>query len=194
RIRTFRGLLMIFFHDKLSSPCLGTLLRRSHWYRSEPLFFPEEQDEDEEEEEEEESIANAMAEPPHCPSSPTPSQATVTSMPVSSVATKTPEYKFLSFNYSLQFGHLKGQIGEFAHAGLLLLMNVGMSPGEPVHCLTGEETSSEATADSITDAALALAEYILNGDFSEVLGTGLGTVHSMLPSKLEFRPPTNSPD
>ncbi|KAJ3936854.1 MAG: Retinoic acid induced 16-like protein-domain-containing protein [Lentinula lateritia] len=180
RIRTFRELLMIFFHDK-------------HWYRSEPLFsLEEEEEEEEEEDEEEESIANAVAEPPHRPSSPTPSQATVTSMPVYSVTTKKPEYEFLLFNYLLRFGHREGQIGEFARAGLLLLMDVAMSPGEPVHRLTGEETSSEATVDPITDAALALAEYILDGDFSEVLGAGLGAVYSMLPSKLEFRPPTNA--
>ncbi|KAJ4000800.1 Retinoic acid induced 16-like protein-domain-containing protein [Lentinula boryana] len=177
RIRTFRELLMIFFHDK-------------HWYRSEPLFSLEEQDE--EEDEEEESTASSVAEPSQRSSSPTPSQATVTSAPVSSVTTKKPEYEFLLFNYLLRFVHREGQIGEFARAGLLLLMDVAMSPGEPVHLLTGEKTSSETTADPITDAALALAEYILDGDFSEVLGAGLGAVYSMLPSKLEFRPPTNA--
>ncbi|KAJ3759862.1 Retinoic acid induced 16-like protein-domain-containing protein [Lentinula raphanica] len=176
RIRTFRELLMIFFHDK-------------HWYRSEPLFSLEEQEEEEEGEEEEES---AVAEPPLRLPSPTPSQTTVTSAPVSSTATKKPEYEFLLFNYLLRFVHREGQIGEFARAGLLLLMDVAMSPGDTVHRLTGEETSSETTADPITDAALALAEYILDGDFSEVLGAGLGAVYSMLPSKLEFRPPTNA--
>ncbi|KAJ4487972.1 Retinoic acid induced 16-like protein-domain-containing protein [Lentinula aciculospora] len=178
RIRTFRELLMIFFHDK-------------HWYRSEPLFSLEEQDEDQEDEEEEHSVS-AVAEPTQRSSSPTPSQTTVTSVPVSSMSTKKPEYEFLLFNYLLRFVHREGQIGEFARAGLLLLMDVAMSPGEPVHRLTGEETPSETAADPITDAALALAEYILDGDFSEVLGAGLGAVYSMLPSKLEFRPPTSA--
>ncbi|KAH7877666.1 Retinoic acid induced 16-like protein-domain-containing protein [Lentinula edodes] len=168
-----------------------------HTHNSEVLFnaflepaYPDRReynDEDEEEEDEEESIANAVAKPPHRPSSPTPSQTTVTSMPVSSVATKKPEYEFLLFYHLLRFGHREGQIGEFARAGLLLLMDVAMSPGEPVHRLTGEQTSSEATADPITDATLALAEYILDGDFSEVLGAGLGAVYSMLPPGLRPR-------
>ncbi|KAF9069645.1 Retinoic acid induced 16-like protein-domain-containing protein [Rhodocollybia butyracea] len=178
RIRTFRELLMIFFHDK-------------HWYRSEPLFSLEEQDEEDEDEDEDEEATDTPSESANRPSSPTPSHTTLTSAPVSSV-TKKPEYEFLLFNYLLRFVHREGQIGEFARAGLLLLMDVAMSPGEPVHRLTGEETSSDATADPITDAALALAEYILDGDFSEVLGAGLGAVYSMLPSKLEFRPPTNA--
>ncbi|KAJ8078764.1 hypothetical protein PM082_013047 [Marasmius tenuissimus] len=65
-----------------------------------------------------------------------------------------------------------------------------MSPDEPIHRLTGEET--RATDDPITEAALALAEYILDGDFSEVLAAGLGAVYSLLPSKIEFRPPENT--
>ncbi|KAF5391407.1 hypothetical protein D9757_001905 [Collybiopsis confluens] len=174
RIRTFRELLMIFFHDK-------------HWYHSEPLFSLEEEDEDEEDEEHK----GVAADTTNRSSSPTPSQATVTSAPMSS-AIKKPEYEFLLFNYLLRFVHREGQIGEFARAGLLLLLDVAMSPEEPVHRITGEVNSSETAVDPITDAALALAEYILDGDFSEVLGAGLGAVYSMLPSKLEFRPPTNA--
>ncbi|KAF8921317.1 Retinoic acid induced 16-like protein-domain-containing protein [Mucidula mucida] len=159
RIRNYRELLMIFFHDK-------------HWYRSEPLFAVEEEDEstlnDDDEEEEQEYLAKHARGAP----SPSPSQATVTSAPTSS-ATKKPEYEFLLFNYLLRFVHREGQIGDFARAGLLFLMDA-------------------TTADPITDAALALAEYILDGDFSEVLGAGLGAVYSLLPSKLSFPPPTSN--
>ncbi|KAJ7774639.1 Retinoic acid induced 16-like protein-domain-containing protein [Mycena maculata] len=173
RIRTYRELLMIFFHDK-------------HWYRSEPLFSVEEEEEEEEDEEPSKPEVAESATVNRAPS-PTPSQATVTSAPASSVTKKT-EYEFLLFNYLLRFVHREGQIGDFARAGLLFLMDVAMSPGEPVHRL-GDTASDPAPSDPITDAALALAEYILDGDFSEVLGAGLGAVYSLLPSKLEFRPP-----
>ncbi|KAJ6496665.1 Retinoic acid induced 16-like protein-domain-containing protein [Mycena vitilis] len=175
RIRTYRELLMIFFHDK-------------HWYRSEPLFAVEE--EEEEDEEERETVADSTRAP-----SPTPSQVTVTSAPASSLTKKT-EYEFLLFNYLLRFVHREGQIGDFARAGLLFLMDVAMSPGEPIHRLadTASVSSEPAPSDPITDAALALAEYILDGDFSEVLGAGLGAVYSLLPSKLQFRPPATSGD
>ncbi|KAK7014873.1 Retinoic acid induced 16-like protein-domain-containing protein [Favolaschia claudopus] len=180
RIRTYRELLMIFFHDK-------------HWYRSEPLFAVEEEEE-EEESDEGEPEPDPVARAP----SPSPSQVTVTSAPASSLTKKT-EYEFLLFNYLLRFVHREGQIGDFARAGLLFLMDVAMSPGEPIHRLadttdTSSASSDLAPQDPITDAALALAEYILDGDFSEVLGAGLGAVYSLLPSKLEFRPPTPSSD
>lgn len=188
---------MIFFHDK-------------HWYRSEPLFAVEEEDEEEEEEEEEEEVPEAEAEKDesegdskstdekqqpadakgHRPSSRASSQGTVTSAPASSLTKKT-EYEFLLFNYLLRFVHREGQIGDFARAGLLFLMDVAMSPSEPVHRLTGEDSSSTtevASSDPVGDAALSLAEYIVDGDFSEVLGAGLGAVYSQLPSKLEIRP------
>ena len=173
---------MIFFHDK-------------HWYHSEPLFSVEEEDEDEDEDENENEAAQDKNEIERTPS-PTPSQATITSIPLSSHIHKT-EYEFLLFNYLLRFVHREGQIGDFARAGLLFLMDVAMSPGKPIHRLTGDEqgsgpaSTSETTAgDPITDAALALAEYIVDGDFSDVLGAGLGAVYSLLPSKLEIKPPT----
>ncbi|KAF9264694.1 hypothetical protein L218DRAFT_899648 [Marasmius fiardii PR-910] len=162
RIRTYRELLMIFFHDK-------------HWYHSEPLFAVEEKDEDDEDDE----VSGTVRVP-----SPAPSHTTVTTK--TQVSAPKTEYEFLLFNYLLRFVHREGQIGEFARAGLLLLMDVAMSPDEPIHRLTGEET--RATDDPITEAALALAEYILDGDFSEVLAAGLGAVYSLLPSKIEFRP------
>ena len=161
RIRTYRELLMIFFHDK-------------HWYRSEPLFAVEEEDEDDEDEDEDEN--EGYPEKPDDSSrrvpSPAPSQATITS------AARKPEYEFLLFNYLLRFVHREGQIGDFARAGLLFLMDVAMSPG-----------SGQTAGDPVTDAALALAEYIVDGDFSDVLGAGLGAVYSLLPSKLEIRSP-----
>ncbi|KIY50908.1 hypothetical protein FISHEDRAFT_37958 [Fistulina hepatica ATCC 64428] len=181
RIRTYRELLMIFFHDK-------------HWYRSGPLFSVDEEDERDEDEEDEpmpqESASSQRS------ASPAPSQATIKSAPASSV-TKKPEYEFLLFNYLLRFVHREGQIGDFARAGVLFLMDVAMSPGDttvqpPVVTAGSSSSHSSNTAytDPAGDSALALAEYILDGDFSDVLGAGLVAVYSLLPTKLEFRQPT----
>lgn len=159
---------MIFFHDK-------------HWYRSEPLFAVEEEDEDEDDEDDEGYSAKPDDGSSRVPS-PAPSQATITS------AARKPEYEFLLFNYLLRFVHREGQIGDFARAGLLFLMDVAMSPGGPAH-RRGKAGSDQMVGDPISDAALALAEYIVDGDFSDVLGAGLGAVYSLLPSKLEVRSP-----
>ena len=185
RIRTFRELLIIFFHDK-------------HWYHSEPLFSGE----DEEDEDEEEIKTQEMGCSPAFDSiatddsgslTPTSSRGNVVSPPASSAARK-PEYEFLLFNYLLRFVHREGNIGDLARAGLLFLMDVAMSPGEQIHRIAGDETHNAsartAPTDPISDAALALAEYILDGDFSDVLGAGLSAVYSLLPRKLEFLPPS----
>ncbi|KAG6897792.1 hypothetical protein C0992_010868, partial [Termitomyces sp. T32_za158] len=171
RIRAYRDLLMIFFHDK-------------HWYHSEPLFSAEELDEEEDDqgEGEDEDIKRG--------SSPTPSQTTIRSAPASS--SKKTEYEFLLFNYLLRFVHREGQIGDLARAGLLFLMDVAMSPGGVLHPEACESSSENVTSDPVQDAALALAEYILDGDFSEVLGAGLGAVYSLLPTKLAFYTPSVS--
>jgi hypothetical protein len=168
---------MIFFHDK-------------HWYHSEPLFSIEEEDEEKDEEKElNEMERSPIADMPITSRSPspTPSQTTVTSAPASSLTAKKPEYEFLLFNYLLRFVHREGQIGDFARAGLLFLMDVAMSPGESTHQIAGGGLESDSS-DPISDAALALAEYIVDGDFSDVLSAGLCAVYSLLPAKLEFRP------
>ncbi|KAH8107083.1 Retinoic acid induced 16-like protein-domain-containing protein [Cristinia sonorae] len=199
RIRNYRELLMIFFHDK-------------QWYRPEPLFSVEEEDEDEDEdegdEEEESAIGgeeqDAVAAFRNGATSPTPSERTVKSGPsepppeslLSSTTTKKPEYEFLLFNYLLRFVHREGQIGDFARAGLLFLMDVAMSPVEappkPEDFNSSTSTTSSTDNDPNTDAALALAEYILDGDFSEVLAAGLAAVYSVLPTKLEISRPAKA--
>jgi hypothetical protein len=173
---------MIFFHDK-------------HWYRSEPLFSVEEEAEGDEDEAEEDDLdttlrGNRVAlnseQNTQLPAPPplTPPAYASEQLPEA----KKPEYEFLLFNYLLRFVHREGHIGEFARAGLLFLMDVAMSP-----CEADNHTEpSEVPSDPVNDAALALAEYILDGDFSEVLGAGLGAVYSLLPSKLGFFPQTSS--
>ncbi|KAI0030828.1 Retinoic acid induced 16-like protein-domain-containing protein [Vararia minispora EC-137] len=186
RIRTFRELLMIFFHDK-------------HWFHSEPLFAVEEEEEDDDDDDEEDEDSTPKPETPTRQQtarseSPVLSQTTTLSAAGSSLKRKS-EYEFLLFNYLLRFVHREGKIGEFARAGLLFLMDVAMSPNDPGHRMVPEDgitssASSETVAnDPITEAALSLAEYILDGDFSEVLAAGLGAVYSLLPSKLEIKSP-----
>ncbi|KAF8654171.1 hypothetical protein AX16_003700 [Volvariella volvacea WC 439] len=183
RIKTYRELLMIFFHDK-------------HWYRSEPLFAVEEEEEEEEEQDEDISDEPTETTPENEASarqpSPTPSQTTITPTPQSPPA-KKPEYEFLLFNYLLRFVHREGKIGDFARAGLLFLMDVAMSPQETGQRSEEASLSEQPPPDPVTDAALALAEYILDGDFSDVLGAGLGAVYSLLPSKLKFSLPKADP-
>ncbi|KAI9466197.1 Retinoic acid induced 16-like protein-domain-containing protein [Lactarius psammicola] len=172
RIRTFRELLMIFFHDK-------------HWFHSEPLFSVEEEDE------EDASDGTSRSEQGDIQSE-TVAVAATPDMPAYN---KKSEYEFLLFNYLLRFVHREGQIGDFARAGLLFLMDVAISPGDQEHRLSKDEPipsespSETAAADPIFDAALSLAEYVLDGDFSDVLGAGLGAVYSQLPSKLEVHAP-----
>jgi hypothetical protein len=178
RIRTFRELLMIFFHDK-------------HWYHSEPLFSVEEEDEDEEDGSYDSSDSN-HTETRERKFGTVDAAAT----PEVSAIPKKSEYEFLLFNYLLRFVHREGQIGDFARAGLLFLMDVAMSPSDQEHRLSKDDSvpsdvvsETITTADPIADAALSLAEYVLDGDFSDVLGAGLGAVYSQLPSKLEVHAP-----
>ena len=161
---------MIFFHDK-------------HWYHAEPLFSVTEEGEDELEEDEEETFATAPDLEASCQADSSLSPESVLG-PLSSE--KKPEYEFLLFNYLLRFVHREGHIGDFARAGLLFLIDVAISPGNLPQISVPEQTPEQLSSNPIDDAALALAEYILDGDFSEVLGAGLGAVYSLLPSKLAF--------
>lgn len=158
RIRNHRELLIIFFYDK-------------HWYQTHLQAIVEEEGLDDEDEDSGSNSLNRSV-------SPTPSQTTITSEQASSAKQKV-EYEFLLFNYLLRFLHREGRIGDFARAGLLFLMDVAMSAGD---------NSVDNASDPMTDAALALAEYVLDGDFSDVLSAGLGAVYSVLPSKLAVRP------
>ena len=151
---------MIFFHDK-------------HGYPSDTLFSVEEEEEEEEDDGSDDSSDTGPETIPGSEGSEKP---------------KKSEYEFLLFNYLLRFVHREGQIGDFARAGLLFLMDVALSPGDQVHRLSKDDPEVAAT-DPIADAALSLAEYILDGDFSDVLGAGLGAVYSQLPSKLQVHAP-----
>lgn len=175
---------MIFFHDK-------------HWYKSEPLFAVEEDDDDEEmrnEDEDEDATLKVINVENSPAAEPSPSYTTTSfGQPPIAESAKKPEYEFLLFNYLLRFVHREGEIGEFARAGLLFLLDVAMSPNETANQQATYDNST-GKDDPVNDAALALAEYILDGDFADVLGAGLGAVYSLLPSKLAFYPQPSSSD
>jgi hypothetical protein len=179
RIRTFRELLMIFFHDK-------------QWHHTDPPLSSVE----EEDREDDDDSSDDSSDTQHQSEAIAGSGGSVTVIPEVLARDKKPEYEFLLFNYLLRFVHREGQIGDFARAGLLFLMDVAMSPGDQEHRLSKDESapfesvSETAPVDAISDAALSLAEYVLDGDFSDVLGAGLGAVYSLLPSKLEVHPPS----
>ncbi|KAG8829204.1 hypothetical protein FRC17_006987 [Serendipita sp. 399] len=167
RIRTYRQLLLIFFHDK-------------NWFPPPPPTIEEEAEEEADSNEEE-------------PESPVESVSTITSAP----PPEKPEYEFLLFNYLLRYVHRENRIGDFARAGVLFLMDVAMSaPSGDSRQLdeTKDPVYTREPSDPIADAALALAEYILDGDFADVLGAGLVAVYSLLPSKLEIHKDTASDD
>ncbi|KAF8605269.1 hypothetical protein BDV93DRAFT_537374 [Ceratobasidium sp. AG-I] len=174
RIRTYQELLMIFFHDK-------------HWLQSQQVLHGSDDEGDEEEAAEEEAVEEAairtsrslLSSTPRAPS-PSSSTSTVTA----SAPQIKPEYEFLLFNYLLRFVHREGKIGDLARAGLLFLLDVAMSVSEQPKPADDPGTSR---VDSSSDAALALAEYVLDGDFSDVLGAGLAAVYSVLPYKLEIQ-------
>ncbi|CAE7107510.1 unnamed protein product [Rhizoctonia solani] len=172
RIRTYRELLMIFFHDK-------------HWFQSQNSYSIS--DEDEEEAAEEEAAEEAANRParsllsttPRAPS-PASSASTVNANPPQA----KPEYEFLLFNYLLRFVHREGKIGDLARAGLLFLLDVAMSISDQPN---SPSDNGAGRPDPASDAALALAEYVLDGDFSDVLGAGLAAVYSVLPYKLKVQ-------
>jgi hypothetical protein len=173
RIRTYRELLMIFFHDK-------------HWFQSQnsPTSPNEADDEEAAEEEAAEEASNRpsrslLSSTPRAPSPVSSASTVIANAPQAKV-----EYEFLLFNYLLRFVHREGKIGDLARAGLLFLLDVAMSISDEPDSANDPETSFP---DPASDAALALAEYVLDGDFPDVLGAGLSAVFSVLPYKLQIQ-------
>lgn len=84
----------------------------------------------------------------------------------------------------MRFVHRDGRIGDFARAGILFLFDIAFlsrddDPGDTLSSTPGPDGS-----DPLQDARDALAEYILDGDFADVMAAGLGATYSLLPSKL----------
>lgn len=207
RIRTYPELLLIFFQDK------NWALHHTPSTGSEDLPYSDEEEEEGEEQggavvleeaapttSEDESQEDALEDASDADSSATPTKQTVllaqafarsnAPSPSSSAPRSIrsapppipkPHYEFLIFTYLMRFIHREGDIGEYGRAGLLFLLDIAMSAQEI------RSQSKPISNDPLSDIAFALAEYILEGDFAEVLGAGLGAVYSLLPYKLELR-------
>ncbi|KDE05432.1 hypothetical protein MVLG_04227 [Microbotryum lychnidis-dioicae p1A1 Lamole] len=148
------------------------------------------------------------------PVSPTPSTSSlgsVTSPSLSQVSSSglrtTREHDFLLFAYLLRFGHREGQLGDQARLGLLHLVEVAIEPLATMHGDSGIRRSdtmgaptpemyasssskqplSTPISTSAIEARLAFAEFLLDSDFADVLGAGLGALYGLLPSKLIVR-------
>ncbi|GAA5846957.1 hypothetical protein JCM3766R1_004028 [Sporobolomyces carnicolor] len=112
------------------------------------------------------------------------------------------ERDFILFAYLLRFIHREGRVGELARQGILALCDVALgypdvySPSFPSPNLprsTSDATITPSVSSvplhnaSTREAVLAFAEYLLDSDFAEVLGAGLGALYGLLPSKLVVR-------
>ncbi|KAI9631978.1 Retinoic acid induced 16-like protein-domain-containing protein [Dioszegia hungarica] len=115
--------------------------------------------------------------------SPTPSAVTSHTHPPSrrahSVRSGEQRFEFLLFSYLLRFVHREGRTGDFARAGLLFLFDIAFLP-------LSDPTSAKGSQDALQDAQDALGEYILDGDFAEVMAAAIGAVYSLLPSKVRI--------
>ncbi|EIW73691.1 hypothetical protein TREMEDRAFT_42491 [Tremella mesenterica DSM 1558] len=155
RMRAYPPLLMIFFHDK------GWL--HPHPSIGSPIPLAA-------------TLARTM--------SPVPSHLTRGSDPSIRTGTKgSQNFEFLLFSYLLRFVHREGRTGDFARAGLLFLFDIAfLMPSEE----GGENLvmPDEKGSDPLQDARDALGEFILDGDFADVMAAGLGAIYSLLPSKL----------
>lgn len=118
--------------------------------------------------------------------SPTPTtHTTLSELPTKTSSRATHQFEFLLFSYLLRFVHREGRLGDFARAGLIFLFDIAfLTPGEE----GGENLSSgpgNNGPDPLQEARDALGEFILDGDFADVMAAALGAVYSLLPTKLQ---------
>lgn len=136
--------------------------------------------------------------------SPTPSQTSSHAGTVSSSDqhSRSRQAEFLLFSFLLRFVHKEGQTGDLARLGLLHLIQVAFSGSSssniPLNRPAGDRSrqdqsiielsassrSQASTPSKSHEATLLLAEWLLDSDFAEVLGAGLGALYGLLPSKV----------
>ncbi|KAM0756023.1 hypothetical protein T439DRAFT_376284 [Meredithblackwellia eburnea MCA 4105] len=127
---------------------------------------------------------------------------------------------FLLFDVLLRFVHREGRVGDLARTAILHLVDVACrppflnngpssahtSPRLPsTSTMTRSDTSStvkplsshlsptSSDHNNNREGIMALAEYLVDSDFADVLGAGLGALYGLLPGKLLVRPPGSSP-
>ncbi|PWN54377.1 hypothetical protein IE53DRAFT_189903 [Violaceomyces palustris] len=111
--------------------------------------------------------------------------------------TEASHHDFPLFNYLLRFLHREGRTGELARAGLLFIVAIASSSPAPRRFDSDRLPASDKDGTELSHAdpeiSLALAHFILNSDFSDVLAAGLGAVYGLLPGKLRISPPKMTP-
>ncbi|WVQ73157.1 hypothetical protein IAR50_002721 [Cryptococcus sp. DSM 104548] len=112
-----------------------------------------------------------------------PAPSTMSNPSTKASAKAQHNFEFLLFSYLLRFVHREGRLGDFARAGLIFLFDIAF--------LTANEEGGENLSmggkdgvDPLQNARDVLGEFILDGDFAEVMAAALGAVYSMLPTKL----------
>jgi hypothetical protein len=122
---------------------------------------------------------------PHTAIRPFSPTSSTRSHPASSRSAQAPHFEFLLFSYLLRSVHHEGRTGDFARAGLLFLFDIAfLNPSDE----GGDNLQLPAMGngrDPLHDVREALAEYILDGDFADVMAAGLGALWSLLPTKLK---------
>jgi hypothetical protein len=83
----------------------------------------------------------------------------------------------------LRFVHREGRTGDFARAGLLFLFDIAfVTQNEDMGDV--DEQGLLVRDDPLQMARNALAEFILDGDFADVMAAAVGAVYSLLPRKV----------
>jgi len=106
---------------------------------------------------------------------------------------------FLLFSFCLCFVHREGRTGDLTKAALLFLIEVAFTVTIPSSADISKQPSDanikslgtpqkstvvRTTTPSTKDASLLCAEWMLDSDFAEVVGAGVGATYGLLPSRL----------
>ncbi|GAA6035980.1 hypothetical protein JCM8097_005197 [Rhodosporidiobolus ruineniae] len=193
RIKTRPELLAIFFREKAGSRRQKDLSSSIAAAINRPVPF---------------TTLSSDADGP--PSSPTLSQVSASEASASFAPSQTSsvthrqrsDHDFLLFSYLLRFIHREGEVGDYAREGILSLVDVAFgypdlynpsfslqrsSSSTTISPSSGLVTPPPASSAAAREAVLAFAEFLLDSDFAEVLGAGLGALYGLLPSKLVVR-------
>lgn len=96
------------------------------------------------------------------------------------------EHDFVLFSFLLRFIHREGRLGDIARSGILTLVDValGLSSRHSPSALLSSSSATLIPPAATREAVLSFAEYLLDSDFTDVLGAGLGALYGNLPGKL----------
>jgi hypothetical protein len=149
------------------------------------------------------SSARADAAVPARPASPAESTASAETVRATDVAddAKAPRastpppartgYDFALLSNLLRYAHREEQTGELARSGLFFLFSRAFAPTHNLRRRRVNPNAERVEAEDESEAVLgrALAAYILEGDFADVLGAGLGAVYGLLPPRICIKEP-----